>query len=400
MELQLQFGHGMMSLSEELIEFWEGGVVILSPRDLTHEQMVRFSGKIEPINGKVVIDPQFYIPKSDHGRLISHSFWPDDYQTAFFNKVEMRAMLETLKNDYNDPLNSEYFILPGLMSTDINNDWFNYNEQLIEEAKKLISDKEIYLTICLSKEAMTNEESVHQIIEYLDTWNIDGCYVVAEPPSNEYLITDPNWLVNLLDLTTGIKHQNKKVIVGYSNHQMLILALSKVDAIASGNWLNVRTFNTSRFNNPEDSMSRRSKWYYCPQALSEYQINFLDLANRVGVLQDLKTDSSFGSTFADLVFTSGAQPSTVNYNERSSFQHYLHCLRHQASLATKNSYSLTKEGIKMQLETARMITERLSNNGIVGRARDFGNVVDYNLSAVAVYDNLRGLVQNNNWNQI
>ena len=399
MELYLQFGHGMMSMSEELIRDWNGGLVILSPRDLELNQMTSFSTKISSINGKIVIDPQFYLPKSDHSRLVSHSFWPSNYQTALFNKVDINRMLKTLKDQYNDPLNSEFFILPGLMTSIVNEDWYNYNSIVIEESKNLISDKDLYLTLCFSKEVMISEENIHLAIEYLDNWNIEGCYVVAEPPSNEYLVSDPNWLVNLMDLTSGIKLQNKKVIVGYSNHQMLMLALSKVDAIASGNWLNVRSFNKNRFNNPDDSVSRRSKWYYCPHALSEYQVVFLDIANRQGALQDLRTDLSFGSNYSNILF-SGAQPTTVNYGERDSFKHYLHCLRYQASNSLKQTYSLTKEGLRIQLEAARMLTDNFNQIGITGRNRDFGNVIDYNLSAISVFDNIRGLVQSHNWNSI
>ena len=397
MDLFLQFGHGMMNMSKNLMSSWNGGTIILSPRDLTLDQMLRFQSSVDKLNGKVVVDPQFYIPRSNHNKLVSHSFWPSSYQTSLFNSSEIKRMLSLLKDDYNDPLNSDFFILPGLITSEVNEDWYNYNRVLIEQARTLISDKPIYLTICLSKEAMNREDDIHQVIEYTDALGADGYYVVAEPPASEYLVTDPNWLVNLLDLTAGLKHQDKKVVVGYANHQMLLLALSKIDAIASGNWLNVRSFNTGKFNNPEDSKSRRSKWYYCPQALSEYQVVFLDLANRVGVLPLLKTDPSFGSTYTDLLFDSGAQPTTVNYKEGDSFQHYLHCLRHQALQSVKETYSLTKEGLKMQLETSRMLTGQLSQNGVIGRARDFGNIVDYNLSAISVFDNLRGMIQSNMW---
>ena len=398
MELFLQFGYGMMSLTKDLIESWGGGKVILSPRDLTLNQMSNFTQEISVNNGKVAIDPQFYIPQADHGRLIAHSFWPQDYQTALFRRGEIQSMLRILKTDYNDPLQSDFFILPGLMSTTVNEDWYQYNNIIVEEALNLIQDKDVFFTVCLSKEAMLDEATIYQIIEYLDTWDISGCYVVAQPPANEYLVTDPNWLVNLMDLTAGIKQQNKKVIVGYSNHQMIQLALSKIDGLASGNWLNVRSFNTNRFNNPEDGASRRSTWYYCPQALSEYQISFLDIANRIGMLQELRTNEIFGSTYSDIIFNSGAQPTTVNYTSRHSFQHYLTCLKFQLENSVKETYPLTLESVKMQLETARMLTETYTTRGIRGRDRDFANVVDYNISAVAVFDNLRGLIQNNTWN--
>jgi len=196
MELLLQFGYGMMSLTKELIEFWNGGRVILSPRDLTLVQMSKFTHEISENNGKVVIDPQFYVPHADHGRLISHSFWPQDYQTALFRRTEIQSMLRILKTDYNDPLQSDFFILPGLMSTTVNEDWYQYNNMVVEEALTLIQNKEVFFTVCLSKEAMSDESTIYRIIEYLDTWNIDGCSVVAQPPANEYLVTDPNWLVN------------------------------------------------------------------------------------------------------------------------------------------------------------------------------------------------------------
>ncbi len=400
MELLLQFGYGMMSLTKELIESWEGGRVILSPRDLTLTQMINFTQEIAKNNGKVAIDPQFYVPQADHGRLISHSFWPQDYQTALFKRAEIQSMLRTLKTDYNDPLHSDFFILPGLMSTTVNEDWYKYNNMVVEEALSLIQDKEVFFTVCLSKEAMADEATIYQIIEYLDTWNLSGCYVVAQPPSNEYLVTDPNWLVNLMDLTAGIKQQNKKVIVGYSNHQMIQLALSKIDGLASGNWLNVRSFNTNRCNNPEEGPSRRSTWYYCPQALTEYQVSFLDIANRIGMLQELKTNEIFGSNYSDPIFNSGAQPTTVNYTLRHSFLHYLTCLKFQLENSVKATYPLTLESVNMQFETARMLTETFTNKGIRGRDRDFANVVDYNISSVAVFDNLRGLIQKNTWNSI
>jgi hypothetical protein len=35
MELYLQFGYGMMEHTRRLVDEWDGGTVILSPRDLT-----------------------------------------------------------------------------------------------------------------------------------------------------------------------------------------------------------------------------------------------------------------------------------------------------------------------------------------------------------------------------
>ena len=41
MELALQFGWGMMAHSRTLVQEWGGGAVILSPRDLNGDQLLR-----------------------------------------------------------------------------------------------------------------------------------------------------------------------------------------------------------------------------------------------------------------------------------------------------------------------------------------------------------------------
>jgi hypothetical protein len=399
MELYLQFGYGMMAHCQHLIESWQSGTVILSPRDQELDQMNRFVPKLQRINGQALFDPQFYLPHADHGRLVAHPYWPQDYATALFNTVEIRRMLSVLKTQYNDPYETPFFILPGNRSSEINDNWYNYYSLIVQEARNLDVHNNIYLTLCLSQEAMLSEDTIHDVLEYIDTWDIEGVYIVPEPPNNSYLVSNPNWIINLLDLASGVKLQGKKVVVGYTNHQMLCLSLSKTDAIASGNWLNVRSFNINKFNNPEEGIARRSTWYYCPQSLSEYQIPFLDIAMRLGILGDLRTDQFFGSNYADVLF-SGAQPTTVNYSDKEAFRHYLQCLKSQVQNSVKATYTETKDSLRMQLETSEQLTGFFNSNGIRGRDRDFSDVVDINLSALDAFHRLRGMVLNQNWDNI
>lgn len=399
MELFIQFGHGMMRMSEDLIRTWETGAVILSPRDLELEQMQRVATSVNENRGQTLVDPQFYMPRGDHERLTSHSFWPDDYQTAFFDHNAMNRMLRVLKDEYNDPVATSIFILPGIYSSEVNDDWLNYHSLVINEANKLNISQSVYATFCFSNDVMQAEEQVHLALEYAEEWDVDGFYIVPEPPNNSYLVDNPIWLINLLDLVSGLKMLGKKVIVGYANHQLLCLALAKADAICAGNWLNVRSFNTARFQAPTEGISRRTKWYYCPQALSEYQITFLDIATRLGVIQEMATDPRFQSNYSDVLF-SGAQPSSTNYGESDSFKHYLQCLRVQAQSAVKPTYEATKQSLNLQLETASDLTRFFNSQGIRGRDRDFSQVVDVNLGALATFDQLRGMVMRHRWDSI
>lgn len=181
MELYIQFGYGMMNMSEQLIHDWKSGIVILSPRDLKYEQIERVSKAINENNGRVVLDPQFYMPHGDHVRLISHPFWPNDYQSALFESQAIRDMLRVLEIDYNQKFDSLFFILPGTYTSAIDEDWNDFNSLIINEARNININRPLYATICLSTEVMRSEEQVHLAIEYIDEWNIDGCYLVPEP---------------------------------------------------------------------------------------------------------------------------------------------------------------------------------------------------------------------------
>ena len=399
MDLFLQFGHGMMSMSRELIQSWEGGTVILSPRDLTYEQMQKFSSDLNSFGGNIVVDPQFYVPHSSHGKLTEHDFWPDDYETAWLSSNKVSEMLTVLRDSYNREFNSSVFLLPCIRSSEINQDWINIHEIIVNEGIKLISEQEIYISICLSREVMRSEEQIHLVLENLENWNVAGCYIVPEPPENTYLVEDPVWLINLIDLVAGIKLQGKKAIVGYCSHQMLCMALAKADAIATGNWLNVRSFNTARFDVSDGGISRRSKWYYCPQALSEYQIPFLDIAQRLGVLEELVAPREFESDYAQSLF-SGAQPTSTGYGEGDSFRHYLTSVRAQTRQAVKTTYTATKESLRLQLQTANELGVFLNDNGVRGKNRDFSSVVDVNIAAIDAIHQLRGLALNQFWDKI
>ena len=66
-----------------------------------------------------------------------------------------------------------------------------------------------------------------------------------------------------------------EVILGYCTHQMLVAGAAKVSAIASGTWMNVRSFPPEKFKAVyEEEIRQRATWYYCPQALSDIRSPF------------------------------------------------------------------------------------------------------------------------------
>lgn len=402
MELYLQFGYGMMDHCRVLIEQWGGGTVILSPRDLNDNQLNKLSKSVRKLNGQVLLDPQFYLPHSDHTRLQGHAYFPNNYQTNFFwtSGQQLSDLLNALV-ELNNDLQTKDFILPGLFADAVDDDWLIRQKAIFEEAERIgIENDHLYATVALSGDAARTNTQIHRILDAARDWRVTGIYLVCEHPNGEYLVSDPSWLSNVLDLVAGFRLQGKKVILGYCNQQMLIASCSAVNAIASGTWMNVRSFPPAKFVlTYEDEIKQRTKWYYCPQALSEYKIPFLDIAQRLGILNSMAPDASLGSRYADVLFTS-VQPTAVGYSEQMSFRHYLQCLKEQVRNSKKPTFDETVDYHLSLLDNARNLLDTLHQSGIKGQLRDFKEIIDVNEAAIKVLQQSNGPLLRRNWSHL
>lgn len=138
MELYLQFGHGMMEHCRILLSCWGGGTVILSPRDLTDSQLTRLGGDLANIAGaQALLDPQFYLPHSDHKKLCKHAYWPGDYETTLFWQGPALQQLLTDLQELNADIGCSRFVLPGLFASVVDEDWLETQRAILEEARAL-----------------------------------------------------------------------------------------------------------------------------------------------------------------------------------------------------------------------------------------------------------------------
>lgn len=68
--------------------------------------------------------------------------------------------------------------------------------------------------------------------------------------------------------------------------------------------MNVRSFPPDKFRAPyEDEHKQRATWYYCPQALSEYKLPFLDMADRRGLLDSMAPPAEMDGEYATTLFS-------------------------------------------------------------------------------------------------
>lgn len=402
MEFYLQMGHGMQSLSEELIESWGTGTIIASPVNITQKSLVAFSKKIIAKGGEILFDPQMFFPRNAHKKLETYSYWPEDSITYLEENQRYDSVLEPLVS-LNNALNSKYIILPSSNIDKVSLKWDATQKAIIKSSERYndgANKKQVYHTVSLSSDLMLEETNIEKVISLASKWSVEGIYLICESPKSEYLVTNPNWLANLMALVAGLKRVGKKVVVGYANHQYLCLSLAKCDAIAAGNFLNVRKFQKERFENRENGGGgKRATWFYSPIALSEYKTTFLDIAKRSNVLDLLKPSESMTNMYSSMLFTE-ALPSSTSYTERDSFLHYLNCLKVQTREVNTKTYKDNFNFLELQLQTAEKVLNVLNNKGIKGQDRDFGEIIEVNQAAIILFNEIYGFPLMMEWSNL
>lgn len=333
MELYLQFGYGMKKISIDLSQDWGGTTAILSPRDISPTQLKTWKNGFEKAKVKTLFDPQMYYPKDTHKGLLKYEYWDSSFATHLeSNETYEEKLIQTIL-EYNDIVGCVDFIIPSAM--------FDYDEKwemrwvkqcnkLISASKKYVKGRKLLLTVALPEALLLQkEETIEEVIAEAIKFDVDGYYIIAHPPKSQYLVDAPMWLSNLMQICAALKLHEKKVIMGYGNHQLLCLSATGIDAMATGTYLNVRHFS-NKFKE-DDSIQRKSVWYYYPAALSEYKMGFLDVAYNAGVLQQMKPSKDLDKGYVDLLFA-GALPTATAFSETMAFMHYLSSVKCQMKM--------------------------------------------------------------------
>jgi len=364
------------------------------------EEIEPLSKAIAQQGGLTLFDPVLYNPRATYPKLAQYAYWPSgNYETnSLSDQNYVQALLKEIAI-LNTSAGTLQHILPGLLCKEVSLGWLSVQRTFIAQSKVIMVDKPRLATICLSSDVLRDTRQILRLLVESEDWDVDGYYLVAQHPNDDYLVDDPNWLTNLLQLCAGLKMSGRTVIVGYCSPQMLYCAAANVDAIASGDWQNVRLFDIQKFDKPEEAtnnVTRRAIWYYSPQTLSEYKLPALDLAAGAGVLYKLKAPVRMASSYADVLF-GGTLPSGTDYSVGNEARHYLQCLHTQSAEVSQPTFQETLAIQRALLVEADMLVTELKADGIYHRERNIMSVIDTNYAALTRLEKDRGFQLEDYW---
>lgn len=357
-----------------------------------------FAQKVHEVGGNILFDPQMFYPKEEHIKLQAYDYWPSEGCSIASADTHASINRELLR--INNSIGTSQITLPGI---EMKEDLFEYNLEWLNSSVEFFgqkTDKDLFATLCLYPETIRNTVAIENLVEVLRVFPVAGYYIILHLSNNEYIVSDPMWVIGMMKLISCLKLSKRKVIVGCSNHQGLVYALAHADAIASGTYMNTRLFVPGKFKSPkDDDVKHKSTQYYIPTAFTKYKAALLDVAMQRGYLDAFAPQGDYRNRYSDMLFN-GAMPSSANYNETNSFKHYLHCLKMQCGLLSRDSYDDVYNTYEFMLGVADNQIKDFKRRDMTGQNLDFAPAIETNRIVMCANDEDYGLRLKLDWDKM
>lgn len=327
----VQIGHNGHLLVDDVMEKGYADGAILSPADYNLGDNEQISKNIRSHDGVVLFDPQFYIPRSDRPKFESYDyhqeFGGDEFDTATVAS-ESEALCRELINLQDDFFVDAYVaparVLDAISDTKVD-EWKELTGMFLHVAEEEGRDIPVFASLPLDYHPLTKKNERNKLLNHITRFDVDGFYVSAEFDSEHaHPLTGSSNVYSMLDLLNGLKNNHYNVIVGHT-HQVAHLYLGiGVDVFASGHYVNLRSFDTRRWDpDVNQSGGRQVVKYYSDKLLNELRVDQdLDLMYQKDDfdIETIRTPSDYD----DPLFGGSDPPSTVGWSFRNaSWDHYI-----------------------------------------------------------------------------
>lgn len=380
----LQQGWGMLTLITEFLNAHNNSGVVLSPRICEREQLERYFPNYAAIpNSQIFFDPHFYEPRTDLARILSYPYFSNfDFQTRTFNQIDFCNQVIGYQSDV---LNLRNIILPGRYTNSISESWLNMQRSFAEIGNNHRPNKEVYSTVAIGPDLILNSDHFNTVIDEVVNYPVDGIYFVYEHPVNEYLLNE-EFIYVILDALLSISLSNKKILLGYSNHQSIVLYASGVDYLSSGNYRNVRGFDHLNSTDRDNDNLRKGIWYFDGNTFGEYKIPALGLAFRRNLRNHFGPQTNYNRT----LLTSN-NPAAIPWREPDAFNNYLDLLHRYCGDINSIPKNQRAEYLLNFLISRRDANIALGNDGFNFGDRGFNDHIDGTIAALEAFMSDRNL---------
>lgn len=287
----VQLGAQGEGIARETVENGFAKGVVISPISITASNARSFAEEIQQAGGVVLFDPQWYNPRSTDYNLQSYSYYDyggsgegffdesSGYETSVFEDPDRLKEFSDTLAAYQDDIDVDAFIAPSVMLnnfTDANmRFWQDMTNSFIDSAKSKDPDKEIYASIPLVLDTLSEKPQRANLLNWVTSVDVDGFYITAHKEgTKDYPLTGRDSLYSYLNLIKNLKLNRFNVIIGYTHHVAHLLLAAGADAFASGHYINTRVFDKNEWESDGDENGGGQPVirYYSDHLLNEIRV--------------------------------------------------------------------------------------------------------------------------------
>lgn len=271
------------------------------------------------------MDPQFYLPDDNKGKLATYPFFPanviEEFSTADYESHAFEVARECLA--FQHDLRLKYLVIPTRFFEDLPD---NHLEQLkslfvepfIKAKDELGLTQRLLLTVIAKpphiEPGIVRDELLSWATSYED---VSGIFLILDNSFYSKQIKDPEYLADTLRFVRALRLNDLEVHIGYSGIEGLLYSVADPTSVSVGSYENLRSFGTLRLETRESRVQRPPRpRVYSGRLLQWIEDTYLlPLRELTPNWTDLFDDSPYKEYLLDA-------KSSLNFQRSELYKHY------------------------------------------------------------------------------
>lgn len=301
MRIYHQCGHYMRWNIDSFQSDQVGDGLIISPLNCKAERVEALPVGIRRCS---IFDPQFYLPKSQKGKLATYPFFPatrcEGLATSDLEKIMEHCAEECVRFQVDSDF--EYVVIPTRYLDALPSNYLQQlDEQIVnpflEAVRAVGSDKPVLLTVIAKAIQVTDSDQRDALLNWITGKDdIDGVYLILENARLTKQIKDADFLAGALKIIHALKLNDLRVVVGYNSTEGILYSIAGPDAVAMGCFENLRAFSSRRFDTTRIHSRSPQPRLYSPKLLQWIEYAYIEaLRERYSGWESLFGESPYTS---------------------------------------------------------------------------------------------------------
>lgn len=283
-----QMGHTSWNLvgEDELADF---SGIVLSPVNDSPEQVIERLGRLrESVNHRkeIILDPQFYKPSSDRGRITSWPHFSNDLDTADLGDIGWWRKRAEKLTEVAHEIKADSICSPAYIPRVFGRGYYEFIVRCAEETAKIAAPEniDVLISALVNFTDLGQKNQAETIASNLTSTSISRIYLVilgGNQPREHH--TDLDSLTGLLRLIRLLEEAGTKVLVAFCGLDMLLWKAAGATSVATGKFFNLRRFIPERWDDLKEGGQIVAYWTD-EQLISWLREADVRLLDRLGLL--------------------------------------------------------------------------------------------------------------------